>query len=237
MDKYFPKDEEYHFNEPSGGDIFGTPKKTNPIIERLKNRNVILAIVGIVAFFIFYKIIGLVIHAGQSKTIKPVTTTTTRSQELTISPAQITNNRLTSLESRTNAANTRLEQLETMASELQNNVNQMQSQLSNLANSVQVLSNQITQQQADMSAFLEAQKKPVVKKRAVRRGGFVSKKSYSIQGLVPGRAWLKDSSGESLTIQVGDNLPGYGTVEEIDPLAGKVKTSSGIIIRYSPADR
>lgn len=237
MDKYFPKDEEYHFNEPSGGDIFGTPKKTNPILEKLKNRNLLLAIGGIVAFFIFYKVIGLIIHATQTKTIKPVAKTTHQQQEMTISPAQITNNRLTTLESRATATNTRLEQLETMTTDMQNNVNQLQTQISNLTNSVQVLSNQIAQQQADFTALIESQKKPVTKKKTARRVAAAPRTTYYLQGLVPGRAWLKDSSGSSVTVQVGDKLPGYGSIEQIDPLTGKVMTSSGIIIRYSPADR
>jgi len=55
---------------------------------------------------------------------------------------------------------------------------------------------------------------------------------YYLQGMVPGRAWLVLENGNTVTVDVGDTLPGYGKVTEISPVQGLVRTSNGAIIRY-----
>lgn len=58
-----------------------------------------------------------------------------------------------------------------------------------------------------------------------------SEPNYTVHAIIPGRAWLKSSSGQILTITEGDKLGNYGTVAVIDSANGLVRTSSGIIIR------
>lgn len=58
-----------------------------------------------------------------------------------------------------------------------------------------------------------------------------SEPSYTVHAIIPGRAWLKSSSGQILTVTEGDKLGNYGTVAVIDSANGLVRTSSGIIIR------
>lgn len=51
---------------------------------------------------------------------------------------------------------------------------------------------------------------------------------YNVRAVISGRAWLREKGTYNLkTVEVGDKLPGYGQVTEIDPDAGIVKTSSG----------
>ena len=177
------------------------------------------------------------------------------------------NSRVSAMEQRHAYTDTRIEKLETTVSSVSANVTQIQTQLTDLNNTLQILSNQITQQQSQLTALQEGQKKVevVVKPRHVRRRGYRSecgtesgtecgiycgsecgppcevrssrRSKYYLQGLVPGRAWLRARDGETLTVQVGDKVPGYGTVQVIDPAKSVVVTSSGILIRYSPADR
>lgn len=45
-----------------------------------------------------------------------------------------------------------------------------------------------------------------------------------VEAVIPGRAWLKDLKGRLITVQVGDDLPGYGTVVLIDAHRGIVRT-------------
>jgi len=55
---------------------------------------------------------------------------------------------------------------------------------------------------------------------------------YYVQAVIPGRAWLKDPKGATITVGRGDSVPGYGRVEFIEPNSGTVITSSGRRIRY-----
>jgi intracellular multiplication protein IcmG len=59
---------------------------------------------------------------------------------------------------------------------------------------------------------------------------------YNIQAVIPGRAWLIATNGATLTVSQGTAIPGYGIVKLIDPVQGKVTTSSGQIIRFSQED-
>lgn len=53
----------------------------------------------------------------------------------------------------------------------------------------------------------------------------------SLRAVVPGRAWLVDSKGNTTTVTTGDILPYYGKVTNIDADAGKVYMSSGYIFQ------
>lgn len=60
---------------------------------------------------------------------------------------------------------------------------------------------------------------------------------YHVEAVVPGRAWLRDHSGTTITVSKGDQIRGYGYVTNIDPENGVVVTSSGIVIRYGISTR
>ena len=59
---------------------------------------------------------------------------------------------------------------------------------------------------------------------------------YFIQAVIPGRAWLIATNGSTLTVREGTMISGYGLVTLIDPRQGRVLTSSGQVIRFSPED-
>lgn len=236
MDKYFPKDDEYHFNEPAGGDLFGTPPKTNPIIERLKNKRIYAALGVIVLLYIIYKIFSAMMAPSTitPATPKKVTTTTTT----TVSPMQMMNQRLSEVEGKVISSSARLERVEQSSNNLDAGMRELQGQVNSLNQALQVLSNQITQQQAQMTEWIEMQKKTMETKVVIhRRGRAEQLPTYCLQGLVPGRAWLRRADGAIFTVQVGNELPGYGVIQAIDPLQATVTTSSGIIIQYSSKDR
>ncbi len=54
---------------------------------------------------------------------------------------------------------------------------------------------------------------------------------YAVHAIIPGRAWLKSSSGQIITVTEGDRVGDYGTVAVIDAANGIVRTSSGITFR------
>lgn len=51
--------------------------------------------------------------------------------------------------------------------------------------------------------------------------------SYTVQAIIPGRAWLKSEGGETVTVAEGDTLKGYGRVMKIDPYDGVVAIDVG----------
>ena len=57
---------------------------------------------------------------------------------------------------------------------------------------------------------------------------------YSVQAIIPGRAWLRSDNGETITVAEGDMVKGVGRVTKIDPYDGIVEintgTKSGILI-------
>ncbi len=50
---------------------------------------------------------------------------------------------------------------------------------------------------------------------------------YMVQAIIPGRAWLKSDSGETVTVAEGDLLKGYGRITKIDPYDGVVDIDTG----------
>ena len=58
-----------------------------------------------------------------------------------------------------------------------------------------------------------------------------SKLRYNVEACLNGRAWLRDSHGNTLTVSIGDIIPGYGAIVAIDSVNTLVSTSSGSIFR------
>lgn len=46
---------------------------------------------------------------------------------------------------------------------------------------------------------------------------------YSVQAIIPGRAWLRSNSGDTVTVTEGDEIKGVGRVIKIDPYDGIVQ--------------
>lgn len=54
--------------------------------------------------------------------------------------------------------------------------------------------------------------------------------TYTVQAIIPGRAWLKSESGDTVTIAEGDVLKSLGKVTKIDPYDGVVQIDTGVRI-------
>ncbi len=55
---------------------------------------------------------------------------------------------------------------------------------------------------------------------------------YTVEAVVPQRAWLQKADGSTVTVMIGDQVPGLGAVVTIDPYSGNVTTSSGAVLKY-----
>jgi hypothetical protein len=51
--------------------------------------------------------------------------------------------------------------------------------------------------------------------------------AYTVQAIIPGRAWLKSESGDTVTVAEGDVLRNYGRITKIDPYDGIVEIDTG----------
>lgn len=55
---------------------------------------------------------------------------------------------------------------------------------------------------------------------------------YTVEAVVPQRAWLQAGDGSTMTVMIGDDIPNLGAVVSIDPYSGNVTTASGTVIKY-----
>ena len=53
------------------------------------------------------------------------------------------------------------------------------------------------------------------------------KVAFSVQAIIPGRAWLRSDSGEAVTVAEGDTIKDLGRVTKIDPYDGVVEVNTG----------
>lgn len=51
--------------------------------------------------------------------------------------------------------------------------------------------------------------------------------TYTVQAIIPGRAWLKSEAGDTVTVAEGDMLRGFGRITKIDPYDGIVNIDTG----------
>lgn len=51
--------------------------------------------------------------------------------------------------------------------------------------------------------------------------------SFNVQAIIPGRAWLRSDSGETVTVAEGDLIKELGRVTKIDPYDGVVEINTG----------
>lgn len=226
--------------------------KAANILEHLKRKNIIIAVIVVVAVFCVYKIVDVLFTPGapRHKNTPPAQAQTARQTTQAaqppapvrvenISPANpansqtainSVNNRLDMLEQNTYTEQTNIERLNTQMNDLQTSLSNMDSKLANLTASLQTLTNEAARQQETAKAKENARKK------ATQAAKAAPMPVYYVKAMVPGRAWLVTGSGNTMTVSLGSNLPGYGIVQVIDTTQGILMTSSGAIIGYSPGD-
>lgn len=124
-------------------------------------------------------------------------------------------------------------------------VSNLNANINNIAASIRTVSNQLSQleetvsNESRVSAGLSHQIKqlrPQKKMTTAHTRMPVHIVQYYLQAVIPGRAWLRSSDGDTFTVSQGTSLPQYGVVRYIDALHGRVLTSSGQVIKFSQAD-
>ncbi len=122
---------------------------------------------------------------------------------------------------------TTLKQMSDAMLTLNNNINLVDKRVLGLTESVDHLSqdivavkNIIVEEDLDL-ASTKMVNQPIVYKTP----------EYVVHAIIPGRAWLKSSSGQIVTVTEGDTVGNFGKIAVIDTDNGTVLTSSGTTFR------
>jgi hypothetical protein len=84
---------------------------------------------------------------------------------------------------------------------------------------------------AAREAYEEAFDEPVLKRKAAPGCPMPEEPEYIVHAVIPGRAWLKTSKGQIITVTEGETVGNYGKILVIDAANGVVLTNSGITFR------
>lgn len=108
-----------------------------------------------------------------------------------------------------------------------------QADAAGLAKTVGQVEDQMTSINNALQALVEASKSPNIPSPMGDTSTLPAARSYTIQAIIPGRAWLKANNGQIITVALGDSIPGFGNVTLIDPQNGVVQTDAGLRINYA----
>ncbi|MFZ2314194.1 MAG: hypothetical protein WAW86_00850 [Gammaproteobacteria bacterium] len=113
---------------------------------------------------------------------------------------------------------------EQRASESANQNKALQDQLQALNSRVAMMETQMTQM---VQALTSRQSQNAMESAPAPVVDNAPRVAYSVQAIIPGRAWLRSDNGETVTVAEGDVVKQLGRVTKIDPYDGVVEVSTG----------
>lgn len=221
-------------------------------------RNVIVIVAILLALTLLYKMISVLFFHEKSiahvssipnhVTVMPKAAPINNSSSNAMTGStQTLDNQATMLQEM-NAMKAKMASLEQTEVSLQNQVSTINNQLTTVNANINTIAEKLTvinQQMLDLRRVVQeqAERMVIVKeqarhrmsppKRIYPRGPSIV---YYLKAVIPGRAWLISTAGNTMTVRVGTPIPGYGVVRYIDAIQGRVLTSSGQLIRFSQDD-
>jgi intracellular multiplication protein IcmG len=143
------------------------------------------------------------------------------------------NDRISALDETQHATRTDMATMNDQLNMLGKNVNDMVAKIAELNVIIKNLSMKVDEQahRVDVITMRLAPKKVPHQNRHTNQ-----RVIYHLEAVIPGRAWLMGSDGNTLTVRKGSMLPGYGIVTFIDANQGRVSINSGQVIRFSQDD-
>lgn len=236
-------EEEYHFGEPeSPSDYSEAAAAVKEKSSRRSSWNKLWMLLVVAALlFTLYKLFDVLVlsRAKRVQPITPVVTIPVKPQVPIVSPPppavsqptipSAVTDRIQSLEQQTTANQAAIDKLTTQVSDLQNALGNLTTQVTNIGDGVLAINSKL-------AAIEEAAAQKEERRRLLVRRRARPVPVYFVKAMVQGRAWLRTEGGGTITVKVGDNVPGYGVVRIIDTNQGILTLSSGAIIGYSPDD-
>ncbi len=247
-DQYKSADE-YQFGESNDSDVYGKDNTSKKLIgpgSTAIRRYVLIGIGLIFVVFIVYKLLGAFFTPKQVKNLtatpvaeQPVAPTITQVAP-TSQPGQPTDTgslvgqKLQQLEAHNADSKTAVTELNSSVAQLQSSIQTLDSRISDMSNSMNTLTQEVERQKIQLDALKTAEKP--VKKPAYHYSAPAKPIVYFINAVIPGRAWLKNSKGATITVNEGSQIPGFGRVKKIDAYKETVTTSSGKVIKFRNVD-
>ncbi len=124
----------------------------------------------------------------------------------------------------------RLETMDRALYRLSKRFDQMQDSVGQLGHDMGNINQSLTMLATEMKKFGEPADNQLKNSDLAKTEAFINP-SLTVHAIIPGRAWLRDKTGKTLTVTEGDSLEQFGKVLVIDAPNGVVITSSGITLR------
>ncbi len=216
-------------------------------------RNALIAIVVIVFAMLMYKMIGYffldkkdtvavqnpsqpIAQVVSQPTIQPVINTvpTAPVQSIITVDNSDLNKKVAAIDISQQNVRSEIGTVSQQVTTVNNNVQNLNNQIASLNQVINNLSTQLAKQSEEINLLMVRTQPKRVVKQVIKIT--TQPLIYYIQAVIPGRAWLIGTNGSTLTVREGTKISGYGVVKLIDPLEGRVVTSSGQVIRFSQED-
>jgi hypothetical protein len=123
----------------------------------------------------------------------------------------------------------KITEYETQNNEMQGKLQDMNLRLNSLEATITHLTKvlQDTSTRSAPVSRMEGQQQVEAPVQMMARPMPMPKSMYTVQAIIPGRAWLKSDNGETVTVAEGDILRNYGKIIKIDPYDGVVQIDVG----------
>jgi len=126
---------------------------------------------------------------------------------------------------------TQIKELQDNLKEISNSISKVDTKILNLTNTIDTLSANVKKYTQDEDLDLIANIKPSEASDLFANNSTKNTPEYVVHAVIPGRAWLKSTAGQIITVAEGDVLGDYGKIALIDSANNLVRTSSGVVFR------
>lgn len=162
---------------------------------------------------------------------RPMPTADQAQKPAAAQPAQATNLQpvLDKLEEQSAEIDKRMAGLEQQIQQFNDRIDRMQDDVGQVNQDVMKVSQNVRGLSTDVKRIGE----PIADqhKTDLAKTEMFANPKFSVHAIIPGRAWLKNQAGNTITVTEGDNLDQYGKILAIDAPNSAVVTSSGVVIR------
>ena len=195
-------------------------KHAMPVVGNFKNKRILLIVIAVILLLFVFHLFGLFsgskVSPISSQPPQAVTQTTSGNADVSLNATQDV----------ASQSESQIQNLKSQLSDMQSSVSQLQTQNQQLQQSMQTLTTQLDNLTAQLNnALLRG-------KSGARRSRIV----YHLRAVVPDRAWISSGNGQTVSVTIGDRVPGYGNVRAIDAENGTIMTTSGRTIKYGRND-
>lgn len=190
-------------------------------IPAIQNKRVLIVIIAVIAFIIMVSILNT-----SKKTVSHIAKPVVEQSSILSESDTGDTASLESLRTHNSRVDSKVRDLQAQLANLQTTVDQTKAENQQLTQSVTELSGQVRDLMTQLGEALARMG------HTARRPGLV----YHLRAILPDRAWISSSTGETRSVTIGDQINHYGVVRSIDPNSGTIITSSGRKITYGPND-